>query len=89
MYRDRLENAFRTAKPSGYVGTYPIRSLTGQIKYYLIFATAHEKGFILASDVVYGVEEDYQRELQEFRELQEREKTQATQLSLFEDPTPE
>jgi hypothetical protein len=41
--------------------------------------------------IVYGVEENYQRELQEYRELQEEGKLQAEQLYLFveEEPTPE
>jgi len=91
LYRDRLEQEFRKAKGTGYADAYPIKSLTGQDKYYLMFATAHEKGIALASNVVYGVEENYQRELQEYRELQELEEAQAQQLLLFPvvEPTPE
>ena len=33
-------------------------------KYHLAFATANNKGAVLASDIVYGIEEEYQLELQ-------------------------
>src|SRR6266480_7730958 len=83
LYRDQLEREFKRAKRTGYADAYAIKSLTGQDKYYLIFATAHEKGRVLASNIVYGVEENYQRELQEYQELQELEGVQAEQLYLI------
>ncbi|SRR6266852_4907361 len=91
LYRDQLEGEFKRAKPTGYADAYAIKSLTGQIKYYLIFATAHEKGIVLASNIVYGVEENYQRELQEYQELQKLEGMQAEQLYLIppKEPTAE
>ncbi len=90
LYRSRLEKEFIKAKRTGYAGAYRIGSLAGQEKYYLIFATAHTKGIVLASDIVYGVEETYQQELKEFREAQEREGKEAQQLFLFAaDPTTE
>src|SRR5229473_7065399 len=91
LYRHQLEQEFRRVKRTGYADAYAIKSLTGQDKYYLIFATAHAKGIVLASNVIYGVEENYQRELQEYRELQELEEAQAQQLLLFPvvEPTPE
>jgi three-Cys-motif partner protein len=83
LYRDRLEQEFRKAKPAGYANAYAIKSLTGLDKYYLIFVTAHEKGIVLASNVVYGVEEKYHRELQEYRETQKLEGGLPEQLSMF------
>jgi three-Cys-motif partner protein len=91
LYRDQLEREFKIAKRAGYADAYAIKSLAGQDKYYLIFATAHEKGIVLASNIVYGVEEDYQRELLEYRELHALEDVQAEQLYLIppEEPTEE
>lgn len=83
LYRDRLEGEFKRTKQTGYADAYAIKALTGQDKYYLIFATAHEKGIILASNTVYGVEENYQRELQEYQESQRLEGMQAEQLYLI------
>lgn len=84
LYKQRLADAFANAKGTGYAASYSIRSLSGQNKYFLIFATAHPKGITLASEVVYRVEEDYQQQLQEYKE------SQFYQLSLFPvDPTQE
>ncbi len=84
LYMERLVNEFKKARGSGYADVYPIKTLSGKIKYYLVFATAHPKGITLASEVVYKVEETYQREVQEFKEMQPR------QLSLFSsEPTQE
>jgi hypothetical protein len=83
LYRKQLEQEFNKAKGSGYADAYTIKSLTGLDKYFLMFATSHEKGIVLASNVVYGVEQDYRMELQEYRELQEHEGVQAEQLFLI------
>lgn len=92
LYRKQLEEEFKRAKKgSGYANSYAIKSLTALDKYYLMFATSHEKGIVLASNVVYGVEEDYQKELQEYNEMQQGGKPEAEQMYLFaeEEPTPE
>lgn len=85
LYQKRLQQAFQQAKGTGYADVYTIRSLEEEYKYHLMFATAHEKGIILASNVVYKIEETYQREVQEYRESTE----QAQQLSLFAEIEPE
>jgi three-Cys-motif partner protein len=89
LYRGQLEREFKRAKRTGFADAYAIKAITGQDKYYLIFATAHEKGIVVASGIVYGVEENYQRELQEYRELQELEGVLAVQDYLIppEEPT--
>jgi len=88
LYRNRLEQEFKKAKDSGYADSYAIKSLAGLDKYYLMFATAHEKGTVLASNVVYSVEEKYQVQLLEYRKLQEEGNLIAVQLSLFEEAEP-
>lgn len=88
LYRNRLEQEFKKAKGSGYADSYTIKSLSGLDKYYLMYACAHEKGIVLASNVVFGVEEKYKIELLEYRKLQEEGKLIAVQLSLFEEAEP-
>lgn len=84
LYGQQLIQCFSKFRGTGFAACYPIKTLNNQCKYYLMFATAHEMGAILASETVYGVEETYQREAQEFKERQAR------QLSLFSlDPTEE
>lgn len=88
LYRKQLAQEFKKAKGSGYADSYTIKSLSGQDKYYLMFASAHEKGIVLASNVVCGVEEKYQIELLEYQALQREGRLQAVQLSLFEEEEP-
>ncbi len=84
LYEKKLAESFRDVRGAGFAASYPIRSLHGQCKYYLFFATSHQKGAILASEVICGMEETYQRELQEYKDRQ------AYQLTLFDiDPTEE
>jgi len=84
VYEGNLIESFRRVRGSGFAASYPIKSLSGQCKYYLVFATSHPKGAILASEVVCGIEETYQRELQEYRDRQ------SLQLALFPlEPTEE
>jgi len=85
LYMERLRDEIGRARGrNGYAAAYRVRSLSEEHKYYLVFATAHEKGITLASATVHSVEQDYQRDLQEYKESQGR------QLSLFDpDPTPD
>ncbi len=92
LYRKQLEVEFKKAKKgSGYANSYAIKSLKEMDKYYLMFASAHEKGIVLASNVVYGVEEDYEKKLQEYNEMLQGGKPEAEQMYLFEEeePTPD
>jgi three-Cys-motif partner protein len=85
LYLQRLRDEIGKARGRhGYAGAYRIRSLSEEHKYYLVFAAAHEKAITLASATIHSVEQDYQRDLQEYKESRGR------QLSLFDrDPTPE
>lgn len=67
LYMDELRRAIVAAKGDAYVGGYPIKSIDGQVKYYLIFAGAHPKAGVLASDIVYSVEHNYQRDVEDYR----------------------
>lgn len=89
LYRSQLRKAFQAAKGTGYADAYTLRSLEGEYKYHLMFATAHPKGIVLASNIVYRVEEGYQQELQEHREREKRDSNTAVQLSWLEaEPEP-
>jgi three-Cys-motif partner protein len=68
LYREQLVNLYGKAKGGGYVGSYAIRTLTGQVKYHLVFATAHHRGVLLANEIICDVEESYQIEVQEFKD---------------------
>ncbi len=84
LYVNLLASEFKKVRGAGYAGVYPIKTLEGKTKYYLVFASGHKKGFTLASEVVYGVEETYQREVQEYSDMR------SLQPSLFSiDPTKE
>lgn len=67
LYQTLLHEAFKKIKGNAYVASYNIRGIDGDEKYYLVFASADQKGIVLASNIVYGIEESYQRELQEYK----------------------
>lgn len=84
LYISRLSDAFRNVRGRGFAAAYPIRSITEEDKYVLIFATGHTRGAIIASELVCSAEETYQREVEDFQANQPR------QLPLFSsDPSPE
>jgi three-Cys-motif partner protein len=68
LYREQLVNLYGKIKGGGLVGSYAIRTLTGQVKYHLVFATAHPRGIFLASEIICDVEENYQIEAQDFKD---------------------
>ena len=65
---EQLKKAFHTSGKNGFAAAYPIISLDGLRKYHLVFVCDHFKAATLASNVVNGVEEDFQREKEEYRE---------------------
>jgi three-Cys-motif partner protein len=70
LYIEQLEKTFlKFGKKGGFAASYPIISVDGQRKYHLVFACAHPKATILASNIVNGVEETFQREKEEYKEL--------------------
>jgi three-Cys-motif partner protein len=77
LYVEQLENGYSRAGKQGFAAAYPIISLDGQQKYHLVFACAHPKAATLASDIVNGIEETLQREIEEYQE------NQSGQMSLF------
>jgi three-Cys-motif partner protein len=85
LYMSRLGTGMQTSTQMPQVYRYAIRSIEGQVKYYLIFATRHAKGAVLMNDVVYSQEQSYERDVQEYKS------SQAQQLSLFgaSEPTEE
>jgi hypothetical protein len=69
IYIEQLEQTFQKfGKKAGFAAAYPIISLGGQRKYHLIFACAHPKAATLASNIVNGVEEAFQRGTEEYKE---------------------
>lgn len=84
LYLERLEIAFQTFDKNGFAAAYPIISLDGQRKYHLVFACSHPTAATLASNIVNGEEENFQIEIQEYKE---RLTQQPTLFAL--EPTPE
>jgi three-Cys-motif partner protein len=70
LYLECLAKEYISVKGKGYSYSYLIRTITGTRKYHLVFAAAHAKAAILASDIVYGTEKNYQLDVEEFRESQ-------------------
>ena len=66
LYKDCLEQKMRVGDRA-YVCEYPIRSIQGEIKYYLLFLTRHPLGRIVMSDIIYGREECYERDVREWQ----------------------
>lgn len=83
LYMEHLRSAFQAIKGEGYSESYRVGSLQEETKYYLVFATASKKGLVLASNVVCGIEENYQRELERYKAS-----AQLDMFALF-DPTEE
>jgi hypothetical protein len=57
LYATRLASIFR-----GIVGPHPVRTIQGQLKYYVLHVTGHPRGCREMSDVIYRVEVDYRHE---------------------------
>lgn len=76
LYLQRLAEEFaKTRRRSGFAAAYQINSVEGASKYHLVFATASKKGLNLSSDIVYGIEENYQKEVAWYRANQTRQMT--------------
>lgn len=73
LYMRRLAFEFSKIRRQGFVANYQIRSIVEQDKYSLVFATGHIRGAIIASEVVCGVEETYQREVEDYKASQPRQ----------------
>lgn len=84
LYQQCLAQDFTQARGNGYAANYKIKSLKEGNKYFLVFATGSDKAISLASNVVYGAEENYQTELESYKKAQ----TGGKQLSMF-DASPE
>lgn len=77
LYLQVISEEFAKSRGKGYAAAYRIGSLKGDDKYHLVFSSANNKGLNLASDIVYGIEESYQKQVVWYR------KNQTSQLSLF------
>jgi three-Cys-motif partner protein len=68
LYIEQLEKTFDKFGKKGFAASYPIISIDGHRKYHLIFACAHPKAATLASNIVNGIKETFQREKEEYLE---------------------
>ncbi len=77
LYIEQLEKTLGKFGKKGFAASYPIISMDGKRKYHLVFACSHKKAATLASNIVNGIEETFQREKQEYKERE------SGQMSLF------
>lgn len=66
LYVRKLEEEFIKSRNFGYSAAFPIVSLEGETKYHLVFAAAHQKAAIVASQTVYSAERNRATETQEY-----------------------
>jgi three-Cys-motif partner protein len=57
LYKNSLQTLF-----SGIVAQYPVRTLNGRLKYYILHVTRHQRGSREMSEVIYRVEHAYANE---------------------------
>jgi hypothetical protein len=91
LYMRSLLDAMHGERGSAYVCTHAIKSIDGLLKYYLVFATRHPKGAILMSDIIYGRERSYERDVKEYEEecLAKQAARQLTMLDVLSPPPTE
>lgn len=77
LYLERLAEAYRAFRGTGYGAAYEIKTLYEQSKYCLAFATTSPKGVTLASNIVYSIEEEYQQKVEQTKQRE------TGQMSLF------
>lgn len=68
LYVKKLEEEFVKSRKAGYSAAFPIISLEGETKYHLVFAAAHHKAAMLASQTVYSAERNRAAETQEYQQ---------------------
>jgi three-Cys-motif partner protein len=83
LYKRGLLGAMVGARGRSYVCSYAIKSIEGTVKYYLIFTTRHPKGAVLMSDIIYGREKRYERDVKEY-EKECLESQPVRQLTMFD-----
>jgi three-Cys-motif partner protein len=66
LYVRKLEEEFIKSRKVGYSAAFPIVSLEGETKYHLVFAAAHQKAAILASQTVYSAERNRATETRDY-----------------------
>jgi len=67
LYIERLGQGMLLGGKRSYRCSYPIRTIDGELKYHLVFATRHPKGAVLMNDTIYNREETYELEVREYQ----------------------
>lgn len=73
LYCERLANQFVPVRNVGFAAAYRIGSVSGESKYHLVFGTGNKKGVVLASNIIYDVEKEYQIDVEGYRETRTRQ----------------
>jgi len=92
LYKRRILETITGIRDHAYVCTYPIKTIQGKLKYFLLFSTCHPKGAILMSRIVYSREKSYDRDVKEYEKwIKESDPNRQTDLfnDLYKRPTEE
>ncbi|MBN2222776.1 MAG: three-Cys-motif partner protein TcmP [Vallitaleaceae bacterium] len=68
LYTNQILRTLGDYRGKSYVCLYPIRSIEGILKYYLLFGTCHPKGATLMSRIIYKRERSYERDVLDYKE---------------------
>ncbi len=83
LYANRILNTMSEIRGCAYVCKYPIRTIHGKLKYFLLFGTRHPKGAVLMSKTIYSIERSYERDVNEYVTLM-KEREQNRQLDILD-----
>ncbi len=61
LYMTRLVEAFAASSPDSVAARYPVRTIEGDLKYFIIFGTRHPRGGRAMSDAVFRVSFEYDK----------------------------
>ncbi len=60
LYMERLSNAFAAAASKGITARYAVKTITGDLKYFIIYGTRHLRGGRAMSEAVFRVTMEYE-----------------------------
>ena len=83
-FKDLYVAGLRTA--FGYAEAYPVRTIDGQLKYYIVQATTHPKGQREMSDVIFRVDHDYEEAKELTKKANQAASPQISFLDVIDPP---
>lgn len=84
FYLERLKGLF-----DGLGSSYPVRTVEGHLKYYVLYVTTHPCGLREMSDVIYRVDHDYEEAREQARRAREAESDQGNFFEVVDATKPD